>query len=629
MHGYAGKILYVDLSTGKTKTEPLTEEVAKKFIGPTGFGIKMLLENLEPDVEPFDPENPLVFTVGPLAGTMAPTTGKHGVFARSPESNLLGEGYSTGFFGPELKRAGYDIVVLKGKCEKPCYLWIDDDSVQIMDASHLWGKTTWETETAIRDEIGDYYVRIACIGPAGEKMVRVGCIINDHWRAVGRTGLGAVMGSKNLKAVVVRGTNDVTVADPEGVREHSLELYEDMRHGPNTVKYRTLGTPANILKMNKNACLPTKNYQQATFEGAEKVSGEYLNEHFIVKIQGCEACPMRCEHVAEIPEGRWKGTNARMEYEIMMGLGPYCGVDSMEALIKAKELCDKYGMGAISTGIIIGFGMECYERGLIDKKDTGGLELEFGNAEAMVEMVQKIAKREDIGDVLAEGVKRAAEKIGQGSEDFACHIKGVEVTGYDIRGLKTCALGYAVSRRGADHQRHGSYGHDLSGEVDRYKVEEGRGKLVMEDEDVYCIFDSLILCKFNRRLWDYDRMARMYREVTGIPMTGEEIHKAGERISNLARIFNIKMGFTREDDHLPSRVMNTPIPSGVSKGSYVSQEELDFLLDDYYSARGWTKQGIPTEEKLKELGLEEYLPITKPKIETQPEPETEKEEEEE
>ncbi len=606
MHGYAGRILRVNVSTGKTKAEPLSEDFAKKYVGGTGFGIKMLLENHKPGIDPFDPENPIIFTTGPLAGTMTPTSGKYGVFAKSPASKLLGEAYSTGFFGPELKRAGYDIVVIKGRSERPAYLFIDDDSVQLLDAKHLWGKTTWETETAVKEELGDYYIRVATIGPAGENLVKVACIINDHWRAAGRTGLGAVMGSKNLKALAVRGTNDMTAADPEGLREHCLELYEEMSHGSKTVKYRTLGTAANVLKLNAAAALPTRNMQKATFDGAELVSGEYLNEHFIVKIQGCEACPMRCEHVAVIPEGPWKGSSARMEYEPLMALGPFCEVDRLEGVIKAKEGCDKYGMDAISSGIIIGFAMECFEKGLISKKDTGGLDLSFGNYESMVQMVRKMAYREDIGDALAEGVKGASERIGKGSQEFACHIKGVETTGYDIRGLKTCALGYAVSRRGADHQRHGSYGHDLSGEVDRFKVDKGRGKLVMEDEDVYCVFDSLILCKFNRLLWDYDRMGRIYTEVTGMPMTGKEIHKAGERVSNLARIYNIREGLTRKHDHLPPRVMKLPIPSGVAKGSFVSQEELDFLLDDYYAARGWTRQGIPTMEKLKELGLEEY-----------------------
>lgn len=615
MHGYAGRILYVDLSTGATRTEPLSEGFAKKYIGGSGFGIKMLLDNQEPGIDPFDPANPLIYVVGPLAATMAPTSGKFSAFAKSPESNFLGEGYSTGYFGAELKRAGYDIVVMKGRCEKPSYLWIDDDSVQLMDASHLWGKTTWETEAKIREDLGDYYIRVATIGQGGENLVRIASIINDRNRAIGRTGLGAIMGSKNLKAVAVRGTHDVTVADPDGLKEHCLELYEEMSHGSKTVKYRTLGTPANVLTLNAAAALPTRNYQSATFEGAERVSGEYLNEHFVVKIQGCSACPMRCSHICVIPEGPWKGTAARIPYEPLMALGPFCGNDHLEGVIKAKELCDRYGIDAIGTGIIIGFAMECFEKGLIDKKDTGGIDLRFGNYEAIVEMTEKIALRQDVGDLLAEGVKRASEKIGRGSEEFASHIKGVETTGYDLRGLKTCALGYAVSRRGADHQRHGSYSHDLSGEVDRFKVEKGRGKLVMEDEDNYSIFDSLILCKFNRRLWDYDRMARIYREVTGIPMTGEEMHKAGERITNLARIYNIREGLTRKDDHLPPRVMKLPIPSGVAKGSFVSQKELDFLLDDYYEARGWTKEGVPTQEKLKELGLDAYMRIVHKKPE--------------
>jgi aldehyde:ferredoxin oxidoreductase len=314
---------------------------------------------------------------------------------------------------------------------------------------------------------------------------------------------------------------------------------------------------------------------------------------------------MRCEHIAVIPEGPWKGTAARVEYEPTMAFGPYCGVDRLEGVIKAMEQCDIYGVDAIGTGIIIGFAMECFEKGLITEEDTGGLDLKFGNYEAMVEMIKKISLRENIGDVLAEGVKLAAEKIGGGSEEFALHIKGVEMTGYDIRGLKTCALGYAVSRRGADHQRHGSYGHDLGGKVDRFTVEKGRGKLVMNDEDNYCIFDSMILCKFNRGIWrGYDEIAQIYREVTGIPMTGEELHQAGERISNIGRIYNIREGLTRKDDTLPPRVMKLPIPSGVAKGSYVSQEELDLLLDDYYEARGWTKKGVPRSKKLKELGIE-------------------------
>jgi aldehyde:ferredoxin oxidoreductase len=599
----------VNLTDGRSKTTTFNEDFAKAYVGGTGFGIKTLMDNQEPGIDPYDPGNPLIYAVGAVTGTMVPCAGsKFGVFAKSPASNLLGEAYSTGRWGAELRHAGYDIVVIKGKAPKPSYLWIDDQSVQVMDATHLWGTTTWETEDMIRADLGDQLIRISSIGPGGEKLVRSACLMNDKFRAAGRTGLGAIAGSKNLKAVAVRGTQDVAVAEPDQILDLCRDLYEQAK-GPATSKYRGLGTAANILTMNAQAALPTRNYQSATFEGAETVSGEYLNEHYVTKIAGCTNCPCRCEHIAQVPEGPFKGAIARVEYEPTMAFGPYCGVDRLDATIKAIEYCNLYGVDAIGTGIIVGFGMECYEKGLISKEDTGGLELEFGNAEAMVEMTKKISLREDIGDLLAEGVQRAAAKIGGGSEHFAMHIKGVEVTGYEIRGLKTCALGYAVSRRGADHQRHGSYGWDLGGKVDRFSADKERGKLVMGDEDTYCVFDSMILCKFTRRIWDFDLIAKTYSIVTGIPMTGQEILQAGERMSNLARLYNIREGLTRKDDTLPPRVMKDPIPDGVAKGSFVSQEELDILLDGYYEARGWTKQGVPKKAKIKALGLNEYANI--------------------
>jgi len=610
LYTYTGKILNVDLTDGRSKISTFNEDFAKAYIGGTGFGIKTLIDNQKPGIDPFDPENPLIYAVGAVTSTIVPcAASKFGVFSKSPESNLLGEAYSTGQWGAELRMAGYDILVIKGKASKPSYLWIDDESVQIMDASHLWGTTIWETEETIRNDLGDQLVRVSAIGPAGEKLVRFACLLNDHFRAAGRTGLGAVAGSKNLKAVALRGTHDINVAAPEKLQEFCKDLYERCQ-GPATSKYRVLGTPANVLSLNAQGAMPTRNYQSATFEDAEAVSGEYLNAHFVTKIQGCSVCPCRCEHVAEVREGQFKGAIARVEYEPTMAFGPYCGVNDLAAVIKSIESCNLYGIDAISTGIVIGFGMECFERGLISKDDTGGLELEFGNKEAMVEMVRKIAFRENVGDLLAEGVRRASEKIGQGSQHFAMHIKSVEMTGYDVRGLKTCALGYAVSRRGADHQRHGSYSWDLGGKVDRFKADESRGKLVMGDEDFYCIFDSMILCKFTRGIWKgYDEIAKLYSLVTGIPLSGVELQTAGERMSNLARLYNVREGLTRKGDSLPPRVMKDPIPSGVAKGSYVSEEELNILLNGYYKARGWTKEGVPTKLKVNALGLEAYSNI--------------------
>lgn len=617
MFSYAGRILRTDLSTGKTRVNPLTEEVAKKYIGGIGLGMHLLLENSSPGTDPFSPDNPLILATGPLSGTMAPTGGNgHAFVSKSPATNGLGEAKSHGFFGSELKRAGYDAVIFEQGAEKPTYAWIDDDNIQLMDAKHLWGKSPQETEDAIREDLGDYYIRVAAIGMVGEKLSRVACIMNDRTRAAGRTGMGAVMGSKNLKAIAVRGTKDVGVAKPDEFMEFVKMMHERMK-GPATAKYRTLGTPLNVLVHNSLGALPTRNFTNATFEGAENVSGEYLNERFVVKIDGCSSCAMRCEHIAVVPEGPYKGTTTRVEYEPLWAFGPHCGVDRLDAIIKAMDLCNYYGLDSLSTGNIVGFAMDCYEHGILTKEDTDGVELEFGNAEAMVELLHKIGKREGLGDVLAEGVKRAAEKIGNGAEKLANHIKGLEMTGYDIRGLKTAAMGYAVSFRGADHNRHGAYGLDLKGTVDRFKVEKDRSRLVIDIEDLYTIIDSLIVCKFSRGTYTkgFEDLADFYSLATGIPMTAEELRKAGERINNLGRLFNIREGLTRKDDHLPPKIMSTPIPDDtVSKGSYITQKELDFMLDDYYSHRGWTREGLPTLEKLKDVGLEDLTYIVKDKI---------------
>jgi len=610
--------LRIDLSTGKTGTEPLKEELAKNYIGGIGLGMRLLLDNLKPGTEPFSPENPLILMTGPLTGTMAPTAGNGIAFvSKSPLTNGVGEAKSHGFFGADLKRAGYDAVIFEGRSEKPVYVWIDDDAVQLMDAKHLWGKSPADTEETIREELGDYYIRVAAIGPAGEKLSRVACIINDRTRAAGRTGMGAVMGSKNLKAIAVRGTKDVKVAKPEEFLEFVKILHERMK-GPAATKYRTLGTPVNVLVHNSLGALPTRNFTNATFEGAEKVSGEYLNERFVAKIIGCSSCAMRCEHIAVVPEGPFKGTTTRVEYEPLWSLGPNCGVDRLDAIIKAMDLCNYYGLDSLSTGNIIGFAMDCYEHGILTKKDTDGIDLRFGNYEALVAMVKKMGAREGLGDILAEGVKMAAEKIGKGAEKYSNHIKGLEMTGYDIRGLKTAAVGYAVSFRGADHNRHGAYGLDLGGKVNRFKFEKGRSKLVIEIEDLYTIIDSLIVCKFSRGTYfeGFDDLAQYYTLVTGIEMTPEELRISGERISNLARLFNIREGFTRKDDHLPAKVMSTPIPDDtVSKGSYITKKELDFMLDDYYESRAWTKEGIPTTEKLNEIGLNDLTYLVKEKPE--------------
>jgi aldehyde:ferredoxin oxidoreductase len=610
--GYAGKILRVNLSTGKTTVEKLDEETAKKYIGGIGLGMKLWLANSKAGVDPFNPENPLVLAVGPVSGTMFPTGGNgHAFISKSPATGGVGEAVSHGTFGAEIKRAGYDAVILTGKAERPVYLWIDDESVQLLDAEKIWGKSPSETEDAIKDELGDYYIRVASIGLAGEKKSKIASIINEKTRAAGRTGLGAVMGSKNLKAIAVRGTNDIVVAKPEEFIEMVKEFHERMK-GPAAQKYRTLGSAENIMIQNALYCLPTRNYNNAYFEHAGRVSGETLNERYVAKIIACNSCAMRCEHEAVVHDGPYKGIMARMEYDNIWALGPNCGVDRLDAIIKAAELCNYYGLDAQSTGVTVSFVMDCHEKGILSHEELGGIDAHFGNAEAMLQLIEKIGKREGIGDVLADGVKAAAQKIGKDSDKLAQNIKGLEVTGYDLRCLKTAALGFAVSFRGADHNRSGAYAFDITGKVDRFKAEKGRGKLVKDSEDVYALIDSLIICKNSKGTLykELPDMAKLYKLVTGYEMQPEELGLAGERINTLARLINIREGLSRKDDTLPWKVMNQPVTDdGPAKGAVVTQEELDLLLDDYYLSRGWTHNGVPAKDLLIKLGLDDLSDI--------------------
>jgi aldehyde:ferredoxin oxidoreductase len=549
---------------------------------------------------------------------MFPTGGNgHAFISKSPATGGVGEAVSHGTFGAEMKRAGYDAVIFTGKAEKPVYLWLDDDSVQLLDAEKIWGKSPGEVEDAIKAEIGDYYVRTASIGLAGEKLSKIADIINEKTRAAGRTGLGAVMGSKNLKAIAVRGTRDIVVAKPEEFMEMVKEFHERMK-GPASQKYRTLGSVENVMIQNALFCMPTRNYNNAHFENAEKVSGEVLNERFIAKVIACNSCAMRCEHEAVVHEGPYKGAMARMEYDNLWALGPNCGVDRLDAIIKAAELCNFYGLDAQSAGVTVSFVMDCHENGILSHEDLGGIDAHFGNAEALIQLIEKIGNREGIGDILADGVKVAAEKIGKDSAKLAQNIKGLEVTGYDLRCLKTAALGFAVSFRGADHNRSGAYTFDITGKVDRFKAEKGRGKLVKDSEDIFALIDSLMVCKnakgtFYKELAD---MAKLYMLVTGYEMTPEELGIAGQRINTLARLINIREGLSRKDDTLPWKVMNLPIPDdGPAKGSVVTQEDLDLLLDDYYLARGWTAAGIPTKDQLEKLDMQDLSNIIKGKEE--------------
>lgn len=604
MFGYSGKILLVDLTTKKSTVKNISEEFCKKYIGGLGFSARLLLDYTSPKIDPLSSDNVLTFATGPFTGTLVPCSGEHGVSAKSPLTQFIGESLSSSFWSVELKRTGYDALVIKGKAEKPTYLFVDDEKVYFKDAKNVWGRNCFETDEVVKEELEDVMVRVAAIGLAGENLVPMANITNDR-RHAGRCGLGAVMGSKKLKAIAVRGTKTVNVSNIDKLTEVCSDLYEKAQ-GPATSKYRILGTPSNVLVFNEIAILPTRNWQQSTFEMAEKVSGEYILEHYVANIVACSSCPIACVHNCVVKEEPYVGTATSIDYESLCALGPLCGVGNFPAVLKAIEFCDYYGLDTISTGGVIAWAMECYEKGILTKNDFDGLELNFGNEDAYLQIINKIARREGIGDLLAQGSKKASERIDKGSEHFAMHIKGLELPGYDIRGLKTAALACAVAARGGCHNESGAYDADIEGKVDRFKAEAGRGKVAMESEDYMAIFDSLILCKFIRGVFQdfYTEASQLYTLVTGIEMKADELRNAGERIINLKKAYNIREGWTRKDDHLPPRVMKDPISEGVAKGSLVTQEELNLLLDNYYAVRGWTKEGFLPKQKLVELKLD-------------------------
>lgn len=614
MIDYVGKVLYVNLTHQKSKTEVLETGFCEKYIGGNGFAIRLLYDNTKAGIDPLSPENVLVFAVGPFAGTMVPTSGKYIIQAKSPLTGFMGESVSSGAFAQTLKRAGYDAIVIKGRSKKPTYLFVDDDMVHFRDAKNLWGKDSVETSDLIMDVVGDENVGTAAIGPAGENLVKFANITNDRTRQAGRAGMGAVMGSKNLKALAVRGTNSVEVQDLDKLMEVCKDLYEQCQ-GAGTEAYRVYGTPVSVMIHQIAGVLPTRNWQQSTFESAENISGDRINERYLVKAVACSGCPIGCEHVAAVEEGAYTGLRYSIDWETIYSLGSECGVGYLPAILKAGDLCDRLGLDTISTGVTIGWAMECFQKGLLTKNEAEGIELTFGNHETLIEVIKKIAYRQGIGDLLAEGVKKASKKLGKESEHFAMHNKGLELPGYDLRGLKASALGFMTSTRGGCHLRSSMYDFDLNGwrGVDRFKADKSYGGIVKEREDLWAIIDSLILCKFIRGVVynpkspadAYKKFSELYMLVTGIEMTSDKLRKAGERIYNLEKAYNVREGWVRKDDSPPPRIMKDPIQDGPSKGSLVTKEEFEMMLDAYFDARGWTSDGIPTKQKLGELGLDD------------------------
>ena len=606
MYGYHGKVMLIELDEQSIRWEPLDETVLRRFLGGTGLGAYLLYTYSPPGVDPLSPENPLIFVTSPLVGSRLTTSSKFAVVTKSPLTGFIGDSLSSSFLATELKKTGFDAIVVTGRSPSPTMLAITDDSVEFLDASHLLGMSTSKTEEAVKAQLGGMY-RVASIGPAGENLVRFASIANDGGRQAGRTGPGAVMGSKNLKAIAVRGRQTVSFADPNALGAIRADLSRRSL-GDATEKYRTLGTLANVSVFNRLGTLPTRNFQQSTFEGAEAVSGETFQTSHHVRNAHCANCTIGCEHIVRTTDGGADATG-RMEYESSFALGPLVGVADANAVIRASRLCDDMGMDTISAGGSVAWAMECFENGLLTAEDADGIDLRFGDGRAVLAALQMTAHRTSLGSLLAEGSRRAAETIGNGSQNWAMHVKGLEMPGYEPRSLKTMALALAVSTRGACHNRSSAYEADFSNRVNRLTIDDERGCITMEGEDYSAVLDSLIWCKFLRKAFDdfYGESASIYERLTGWATTPEDLVHAGERINNIKKLFNIREGWTRSDDTLPARVFAETLPNGAAKGVGLTRSDVDIMIDGYYRARGWTVDGLIPEEKIDALGLRDMV----------------------
>jgi len=605
MEGYAGNILRVDLSKGKVSSEPINRKWIEMFVGGKGLAARYLFEELKPGIDPLSPENLLIFMTGPILAVDPQPAGfsKGVVVTKSPATNTFVDSYFGGSLHAQIKLAGFDGVIIHGKANKLSYLLVEDGGATIEQVENLRGKGVIETTEFLQKETGIKDLKVGAIGPAGENLVKFACISFECHHQAGRGGVGAVMGSKNLKAVTARGTGKIEVHDPEGLHEFVREITKNEIMGPAHETVRTVGTPMYVDMCNEVGILPTRNFQNGVFELAENINWDAIKEKIFVKKTACYRCAMVCRNITTIRRGPFKGlTIEGPEYETLALTGSNCGIGDLEAIVRFNYLCDDLGLDTISAGNVTAFAMECFEKGLISREDTGGLDLRFGLVESYLEVPKLIAFRKGIGRILAEGVRYASEKINKGSEHFALHVKGLELPGYDPRGSVAMALAYATSDRGGCHMRAWPVGYEAFGKLDPF-TPEGKAQLVVNDQNFSSIKFSLIGCDFYSI--GYPTMARLYYLVTGIEVSEEKLKLIGERIWNLVRAFNVREGFTRKDDTIPPRITRDPLISGPAKGHVVSMEDFTKMLDEYYDLRGWSKIGIPTRKKMEELGLAE------------------------
>jgi len=586
MKGYAGKILTVNLNDRSSRAEPLEPEVAKRFIGGKGLGAHLLTQIVAEGVNPLSPNNVLILAIGPLTGTRAPTSNRFGAFFKSPLTGIWGESYAGGHLGPHIRRAGYDAVIVRGRSETPTYVSILDDAVSFHDASGLWGMSTKETEDAVRKEVGEERTKVMTIGPAGENMVRFACVCNDYYRQLGRAGAGAVMGSKNLKAIAFLGTGRVEMANEEKFEETVKEVSARIpKDGPMT----KFGTPNMVNVQNALGVFPTHYWQKGFFDAHGNINAPTMAKKILDKNKACWNCPVACGKMSSVKDGKYAGTVVEgPEYETLFAFGGLCELSDIKAVAKANETCDLLGLDTITAGNAIGFAMRAYELGRIQSP----FPIKFGDDDVTLRLLEMISKREGIGGILADGVRMASKNLGL--EDIAVHVKGLEPPGYDPRGYNGMALSYAVGVRGADHLRSTSYAYEMRNVSDRFMV-SGKAAFVKGLEDKLAIVDSMVICCFVRDSYEWDDLAKLYTYSTGLEMSTAQIREAGARAVDTARRFSTREGISRKDDSLPKIFHETPFADGSSKTHVVVKADFEGMLDEYYQARGWTSNGIPPD----------------------------------
>lgn len=615
MFGYMGRILRVDLTNGKVSEEELRDDDCKLFLGGSGLATKYLYDEVPRGAEPLGEENALIFMTGPLTGTESPSAGRYCVVTKSPLTGFWAEANSGGSWGVYLKNAGFDGIIFQGISPRPVYLVVDDGKADLRDAGELWGKGVSETDRMIKEELGEDF-NVACIGIAGENLVKYAAIINDVHRAAGRCGVGAVMGSKRLKAVVAGGTQEIKIANKDAFSEISRRNYDLVNESMLKITLETYGTAMTTDLVNVRGGFPTRNWQTGVFPDIDKISGITLESTLLVDRKHCYACPISCCRVSVVRSGPYACKGEGPEFETIGAFGAMCALENLEAVTLAHNLCDDYGLDVISTGSTIAFATECYERGILTGADTDGLELKFGDPDPVIEMIHRIAKREGIGDLLAEGTRRVAARLDKGAERFAMHVKGLELPAYDPRAAKICGLAFATANRGGDHITayvEGPAFIDIpfmcveDSRIEDSMVEEpAEAKVVKDLEDALTVFDCVGTCKFMGMALSTEDWVDMISNCVGWDFSVNDFRKAGERVYNLARAFSVRDGLTRADDTLPERLLEEPLPEGPAAGEKV--EKLDEMLDAYYDFRGWDrKTGKPTSAKLIELKLDHVI----------------------